>query len=119
MTTALTGNDGKPMENPALQADLELEQALAATPVETARIAIENFLRSHPQHPRAAEARLAAAEAALLVQPPDDSNARAQLDTIAADPAALASVPAPRYALARLRLIDLSKDAAATRKAAE
>ncbi len=118
MTAAFTGDDGKPVENPKLQADLELEQALAATPVETARIALETFLRNHPGHPRAAEARLAAAEAALSVHRPDDSNARAQLDTIAADPAALASIPAPRYALARLRLTELSKDPAATIAAA-
>lgn len=118
MTIALTGTDGKPIDQPELEANLELEQALATTPAEAARTAIEVFLTRHPKHPRVPEARLAAAEAALSIHPPDLSMAKAQLDTIAAEPAAGETLPAPRLALARLRLIDLSKDSAATIAAA-
>ncbi|WAC18657.1 tetratricopeptide repeat protein [Luteolibacter sp. SL250] len=118
MTTAFTAPDGKPAENPALEADLELEQALAVKPPEEAQAAIETFIRKHPQHPRVAEARLAAAEAALIVRR-DETYAKAQLDTIAEDPAALASIPQERYALARLKLTELSGDTAGTINAAK
>lgn len=117
MTVALTSPDGKPV-SPELQSDLELERALSATPPATARTAIEDFLTRHPKHPRVPEARLAAANAAMAVQPPDLSMARAQLDTIAADPAATSALPASRLALARLRLTELSGDPPATIAAA-
>ncbi|HVJ44883.1 MAG TPA: tetratricopeptide repeat protein, partial [Luteolibacter sp.] len=119
MTVALNTPDGKPAASPALEADLELERALSATPPEKARIAIEDFLTRHPKHPRVPEARLAAADAALAIQPPDLSMAKAQLDTIAADPAATAALSASRLALSRLRLTELSGDPAATRDAAK
>ena len=118
MTTAFTGPDGKPAENPALEADLELEQALAVTPAEEALAAIETFIRKHPSHPRVAEARLAAAETALIVRK-DETYAKAQLDTIAEDPASLASIPAERYSLARLKLTELAGDTAGTITAAK
>lgn len=119
MTAAFTAPDGKSAENPALEADLELEQALAAAPSENAQAAIETFIRKHPTHPRVAEARLAAAEAALSSRKDESSYAKAQLDTIAENPAALASIPQSRYALARLRLTELSGDRAATIAAAK
>ena len=118
MTIALTGPDGKPIENPILDADLELERALAATPATAARIAIEAFLTKYPKHPRVPEARLAAAEAALSTAPPDLSMARAQLDTIASEPAGPAAIPPARMALVRLRLTDLADDPTATATAA-
>lgn len=120
MTTAFTAPDGTPASagNPALEADLELEQALAVKPAEDAQAAIETFIRKHPNHPRVAEARLAAAESALTVRR-DETYAKAQLDTIAEDPAALASIPPERYSLARLKLTELSGDTAETIRAAK
>lgn len=117
LTVALTG-DGAGTEDPALQANLELEQALATTPAEAAQAAIETFIKKHPTHPRVPEARLAAAEAALTSGPQGISYAKAQLDTIAEDPASIAAVPAARYALAKLRLVELSGDTPATLEAA-
>ena len=61
---------------------------------EAARTAIEEFLSRFPDHPRAAEARLAAAEAALAIAPPDLPFARPQLDTLAAAPGESACCPA-------------------------
>lgn len=116
---ATAENPGSPAADPALQADLELEQALLTTPPDAARAALETFLTRHPGHPRADEARLAAANAALTSQPPDLSMAKAQLDTIAATPPADTRIPPEHLALARLRLADLSGDPAATIAAAK
>ncbi|MEI8038907.1 MAG: tetratricopeptide repeat protein, partial [Verrucomicrobiota bacterium] len=57
--------------DPALAADLELERALSSRPPAAAKTAIAEFLSQHPDHPRAPEARLAAAEAALAGPAPD------------------------------------------------
>lgn len=99
--------------DPALAADLELERALAIAGPAERRTAIEDFLTRHPDHPRMPEARLAAAEAALSGPAPDFSFARAQLDTLAADPEKSASLSASRIALTDLRIKDLAKDSAA------
>jgi TolA-binding protein len=104
--------------DPALAADLELERALTQAQPAAKRDAIEEFLLKHPDHPRVAEARLAAAEAALAGPAPDFSFARAQLDTLAADPENPAVASAPRVALLRLRVADLSGDSAAAMTAA-
>ena len=95
----------------SLAADLLLEQALAMADPRAAAAALDNFLTRHPDHPRAAEARLAAAEAAMACQPPDLSAARAQLEFLssAADPdypTDPPTVPAPRLALLRLRIAE-------------
>lgn len=99
-----------------LEADLELEKALSATPPDAARAAIAEFLTRFPDHPRAAEARLAAAEAALAVSPPDIAFARLQLEAL---PAAPDESLAPRVALTRLHVADLSNDPAAAIAAAQ
>ncbi len=101
--------------DPALTADLELEVALATTPPAATRAAIEEFLTRFPDHPRAAEARFAAAEAALASPSPDLQFVRDQLDALTAIPESAA----PRVALARLRVADLSKDSAAAIAAAQ
>ncbi|MES2659222.1 MAG: tetratricopeptide repeat protein [Verrucomicrobiota bacterium] len=101
-----------------LEADLQLERALSTTPAEAARTALDDFLTKNPGHPRAAEARLAAAEAALACPTPDLSFAIAQLDTLATTPETADKLSAARIALARLRITDLSKDSAATLAAA-
>lgn len=100
-------------ENPSLAADLELECALFLTDPIKKRGAIEDFLTRHPTHQRWPEARLAAAEAALSGNPPDLSFARAQLDTIAADPAVSTALEPSRFALVSLRIQDLSQDSTA------
>lgn len=93
-------------------ADLQLEQALAASPPKAARTALESFLLEHPTHPRQAEARLAAAEAALACQPPALEAARAHLEAATTRfPAPADPLPPDRLALARLRLSDLSGQA--------
>ncbi|NQW99179.1 tetratricopeptide repeat protein, partial [bacterium] len=96
--------------DPQLEADLELEKALASTPPAAARVAIAEFLQRFPEHPRATEAHLAAAEAALAVSPPDLAFAQVQLDglTAATDPDTRL-----RIALVRLHLADHSNDSAA------
>jgi tetratricopeptide (TPR) repeat protein len=105
-------------ENPDLAPDLQLEQALANTDPAASLAAIESFLKLHPTHPRTPEARLAAAEAALHTSPPDPSLAKAQLDTLAATPESLSTLPTPRIDLARLRITDLAQNPTATISAA-
>ena len=99
-----------------LDADLELEKALSTTAPDAARTALTEFLSRFPDHPRAPEAHLAAAEAALAVSPPDLPFATAQLETLPATPQ---ESMAPRIALARLHLVDASKDSAAAIAAAQ
>jgi tetratricopeptide (TPR) repeat protein len=117
----LIQNDGTaaaPAGDPALTSDLELERALTLVKPADRRTAIEELLLKHPAHPRMAEARLSAAEAALASTPPDFSFARAQLDTLAADPEKSAALSAPRVAMLGLRIADMSGDAAAAIAAA-
>ncbi len=114
----LIQNEGHPPD-PELAADLELEKALSTTPPAAARTSLDEFLIRHPGHPRAAEARLAAAESALASPVPDISFATAQLDAITANPEKSADLSPARIALARLRILDLSHDSAATITAAQ
>lgn len=111
----LIQQQGAPPDN-KLEADLELEKALSTTPPDAARTAIAEFINRFPDHPRTAEARLAAAEAALAISPPDIVFARLQLDSL---PAAPDQSLAPRIALTRLHLADLSGDPAAAIAAAQ
>ena len=64
-------------------ADLALERGLYLTARRdpAAMAALDRFLLDHPRHPRVAEARLAAAHAALESLPPDPAFAKAQLDS--------------------------------------
>jgi tetratricopeptide (TPR) repeat protein len=103
----LIQQDGHP-DDAGLVADLTLERALATTPPSEARILIEEFLSQHPDHSRASEARLAAAEAALAGTPPDLAFAKSQLDVLGAEPET--ALPPSRIAMARLRIADLAKD---------
>jgi tetratricopeptide (TPR) repeat protein len=106
-----------PPDTPAT-ADLELERARSTPEPEARRVAIEEFLTKHPEHPRVSEARLAAAEAALITPRPDLSFARAQLDTIEASPEKAGDIAPSRIAWLRLRILDLDVDPAATVEAA-
>ena len=105
-------------ENRTLATDLELERALSTADSGARRAAIEEFLIHHPDHPREAEARLAAADAALSGPSQDLSFARAQLETIAANPEKSKDLPPARVALVRLRVEDLSQDSEAAIAAA-
>jgi outer membrane protein assembly factor BamD (BamD/ComL family) len=105
----LIQQDGSPADA-ELGADLMLERALATTPPSEARAAVEEFLARHPEHARAAEARLAAVEAALASPPPDLAFARSQLEILEAETETRTPLPAARIALARLRIADLAKD---------
>lgn len=116
--TTLIQQQGVPPDK-ELETDLELERALSTTPPSAAGPAIAAFLARFPDHPRASEARLAAAEAALAGPSPDLPFARAQLDSLSAAADKGAALPAPRIALARLRAADLSNDSAATIAAAQ
>lgn len=98
------------LKDPTLAADLQLERTLSLPDPVEKRAAIEEFLLQQPDHPRVPEARLAAAEAAISTTPPDLSFARAQIDTLAAEPEKSASLDPSRLALTRLRIADLSKD---------
>lgn len=106
-----------PPDGPAT-ADLELERALSTPAPEARRVAIEDFLAKHPEHPRVPEARLAAAEAALITPRHDLSFARAQLDTIEATPEKAGDIAPSRLAWLRLRILDLDVDPATTVEAA-
>jgi tetratricopeptide (TPR) repeat protein len=106
------------LKDPALTADLMLERALSRENPALKRDAIEEFLLLHPGHARVPEARLAAAEAAVALAVPDLSAARAQLETLAAVPEKLAMLSPARIELVRLRIADLSGDAAAAIAAA-
>lgn len=100
-------------ESRALAVDLELERALSITDPVEKRAAIEEFLTRHPDHARQAEARLAAADAALTGPAPDLSFARAQLETIAANPQKAESPAPSRIALIQLRIEDLAQNSEA------
>lgn len=100
----------QPPPDAALAADLELEQSLAAPAGTPRRTAIHGFLLKHPDHPRAAEARLVAIEANLSSTEPDLAEARDQLKALETLPADAANLPARRIAAARLRILDLSSD---------
>lgn len=68
--------------NSRLKSNLELERALNQADPDLAIAALNTFLINHPDHPRAQEAKLAAAERAMQTDPPDLSLARAHLDAI-------------------------------------
>ena len=106
--TPLTIQNLDPAAAKRLEADLALEKALSEDSPEKAKADLDAFLRENPSHPRAGEARLAIAEAALASSPPDLSLAQAQLDTLKASAEPPSARDEPRLALARLRLLDLS-----------
>ncbi len=116
--TTLIQLEGNPPDK-ELEADLLLEKALSTIPRQAARADLEDFLTRFPQHPRAAEARIAAAEAALSGPSPDSSSATVQLDALAAAPETSTKISPARIALARLRVADLKRDSAATIAAAQ
>lgn len=100
----LSGFDGIAQRVPELAADLALERGLhqAATRAPEAVATLDRFLLDHPSHPRVAEARLAAAHAALESVPSDPGFAKALLDSLSEEQ--IASLQPAALALARMRL---------------
>ncbi len=108
--------NSRPVE-PSIAPDVELERALSEPDLAKRRTAIEEFLSTHPEHPRVPEARLAAAECALAGSAPDLAFARSQFEAIGSPDAATSLAPA-RLALLGLRIADRSGDSAAAIAAA-
>jgi len=100
----LAGFDGIARRVPELLAELSLERGLhqAATRAPEAVATLDRFLLDHPRHPRVAEARLAAAHAALESVPADPAFAKALLDSLSQEQ--IATLPPAALALARIRL---------------
>jgi len=88
-----------------LRTELELERALTVS----SREALERFLIANPGHPRAGEARMSVADAALRAQPPDLNGARVQLDALVANSPSNQVSPEEIEWL-RLRIADLGGD---------
>ena len=110
----ITVQDLDPEVSEEISVDLALERALASDTPQKTISSLDAFLREHPGHARAAEARLAIAEAAIGSVPPDLSLAKAQIDTLGTSESDLTEAAATRLILIRLRLLDLSGDPAAT-----
>lgn len=116
--TITTGSTTTPAD-PHLAASMELEQALATPAAADRRHAIEEFLNRHANDPRSHEARVAAAEAALAMSPPDLAFARLQTDDVTKATPPPDEAIQPRVATVRLRLADLSGDKPASITAAK
>ena len=101
-------DDDATINDPVIRASLELERALANDDPSVRLVAIEAFLLSHPNHPRAAEARINAAESAIIINPPDLSAAKAQIETLEVNPKNSDPVSPVRIALTKLRITDLA-----------
>lgn len=102
----MAASPANPERQARIQADLELERALSEQEAERAFAALEKFIVDHPQSKRIAEARLAAAEAGLDMQPPNPAFSRSQIEIITQD-LALANAVAPnKLDLIKLRVAD-------------
>lgn len=111
---SITIQNPDPVVREGLSVDLALERALASDTPQKTITALDAFLKEHPDHPRSAEARLSIAEAAIRSVPPDQSLAKAQIDTLGASDRTLSEAYDERLSLVRLRLLDLSGDSPAT-----
>lgn len=103
-------------KDPRIADDLALERTLFLTARQdpAAMSELDRFILEHPRHPRIAEARLAAAHAALEHNPPDPAFAKAQVESISGEQAA--TLPQGSLALAKIRVAAVEKrwaDAAA------
>ncbi len=92
------------INDPALSADIELERALVADSPAEKKQAIDSFLNQNPNHPRANEARLAAAHAALDQAQPDTEHARKQLETLSSQTEGTQTVSPAQLAWLKLRI---------------
>lgn len=96
-------------KDPRIADDLALEQALYLTAKRdpSALSELDKFIIEHPQHPRIAEARLAAAHAALGSNPPDPAFAKAQIEGVPEEQAK--ALPQASLTLAKMRLAAVEK----------
>lgn len=92
--------------------DLAIETALATADPEEKRALLEKFLIKHPDHERMPEARLAAADTALAIYPPDLGFANAQIETINSLPKHQ-QPPADEIQLRTIRILDQQGDSEA------
>ncbi len=86
--------------------ELTLETALLSSDPQKAKPALNSFLKKFPKHPRATEARIALATAALAITPPDITLAKAQIETIAAELSEQDSETQAKLALLSLQIED-------------
>ncbi|QJE95447.1 tetratricopeptide repeat protein [Luteolibacter luteus] len=96
-------------KDPRIEDDLALERTLFLTAKRdpAAMEDLDKFIIEHPQHPRIAEARLAAAHAALENSPPDPAFAKAQIESISEQQAA--TLPQGSLVLAKIRVAAVEK----------
>ncbi|MFD0894999.1 hypothetical protein KBB96_03710 [Luteolibacter ambystomatis] len=109
---------GHPERDARIRGELDLERALVEPSPDKSCEALQQFLSTHPAHPRAGEARLTAASAALRMHPPDSTFAKAQLGILESDAALLKSIPAERLAWLRLEIADQAESPEAAIQAA-
>lgn len=104
LTTITNINDA------ALADDIALERAMAAKASAEKTQAIESFLNQHPDHPRANEARLAAAHSALDQPIPDTSLARTQLEFLSSPTNTPQAASPSQIAWLKLRISSSARD---------
>jgi tetratricopeptide (TPR) repeat protein len=104
----IAATPGNPERDARIRYDLELERALSLPSPEASCAALKKFLTDHPDTPRTADARLAAADVALHAHPVDLEFPKSQIEIVTADPALLASIDAKRISLLKLRIADQS-----------
>jgi hypothetical protein len=98
------------IKDPALADDIKLERAMAAKSSPEKTQALAEFISQNPQHPRANEARIAAAHAALDQSPPDLTRAQNSLDELTKQANTEQAVPPAQLAWLKLRISSAARD---------
>ena len=98
------------IKDPALADDIKLERAMAAKSSPEKTQALAEFISQNPQHPRANEARIAAAHAALDQSPPDLTRAQNSLDELAKQADTEQAVSPAQLAWLKLRISSAARD---------
>lgn len=98
------------IKDPALADDIKLERAMAAKSSPEKTAALAEFISQNPEHPRANEARIAAAHAALDQSPPDLTRAQNSLDELAKQADTPQGVPPAQLAWLKLRISSAARD---------
>ena len=98
------------IEDPALADDIRLERAMAARPSAEKIQALAEFISQNPQHPRANEARIAAAHAALDQTPPDLTCAQNFLEELTKQADTGQAVPPVQIVWLKLSISSAARD---------
>ena len=98
------------IEDPSLAEDVKLERAMAAKPSPEKTETLAEFISQNPQHPRANEARIAAAHAALDQSPPDPTRAQGFVDELIKQADAATAVAPAQLAWLKLRISSAARD---------